>query len=53
MEYRLPGVHYLRYETLDSKFLFIVCYVPDGSKQIFDKKGALTRMLVRGESLNI
>ncbi|MHC4430745.1 MAG: recombinase family protein, partial [Planctomycetota bacterium] len=43
----------LRYENADGKFLLILRFVPDGSKQILDEKGRLIRTLARGESLNI
>jgi len=48
-----PYGYDLLYENADGKFLFILRYMPDGSKQILDKKGKLTRTLVRSESLNI
>ncbi|MHC4695469.1 MAG: recombinase family protein [Planctomycetota bacterium] len=43
----------LSYETADGAFLFLVRYMPDGSKRLLDEKGSLTRRLARGESLNI
>jgi len=48
-----PHGYDLRYETADGAFLFIVRYMPEGSKQIVDESGHLTRTLARGESLNI
>ena len=48
-----PYGYDLRYENGDSKFLFILRYMPDGSKQLLDKKGTLVRTLARGESLSI
>ncbi len=48
-----PFGYDLRYETGDGQFLFIVRYMPDGSKQLIDDGGQLTRTLARGESLTI
>ncbi len=48
-----PYGYDLRYEDADAKFLFIVRFMPDGSKQLFDEKGGLIRTLARGESINI
>ena len=48
-----PYGYDLRYENGDGKFLFILRYMPDGSKQLLDKKGTLVRTLARGESLSI
>ncbi|MCK4850599.1 MAG: recombinase family protein, partial [Phycisphaerae bacterium] len=48
-----PYGYDLRYEDADGKFLFILRYQPDGSKQLFDENGELTRTLPRGESLSI
>jgi DNA invertase Pin-like site-specific DNA recombinase len=48
-----PHGYDLRYENGDGKFLFILRYMPDGSKQLLDKKGTLVRTLARGESLSI
>ena len=48
-----PYGYDLLYENADGKFLFILRYMPDGSKQILDKNGKLTRTLIRGESLSI
>ncbi|MCP4591829.1 MAG: recombinase family protein [bacterium] len=48
-----PHGYDLRYEAADGAFLFVVRYLPDGSKQILDESGKLTRTLARGESLNI
>jgi site-specific DNA recombinase len=48
-----PYGYDLRYENADGKFLFIVRFMPDGSKQILDEHGSLIRTLTRGESINI
>jgi DNA invertase Pin-like site-specific DNA recombinase len=48
-----PYGYDLRYENAEGKFLFIVRFMPDGSKQLLDEKGNLIRTLARGESLNI
>ena len=48
-----PYGYDLRYEGADGKFLFVVRFMPDGSKQILDEKGKFIRTLARGESLNI
>ena len=37
----------------DGRFLFVVRYIADGSKQLLDDSSNLTRTLARGESLNI
>ena len=47
-----PYGYDLRYETADGAFLFMVRYMPDGSKQVLDEAGSLTRTLARGESLS-
>ena len=48
-----PYGYDLRYENADGKFLFILRFLPNGSKQLYDEKGKLIRTLERGESLNI
>jgi len=48
-----PYGYDLRYENAEGKFLFILRFIPDGSKQLLDEKGNLIRTLARGESLNI
>jgi DNA invertase Pin-like site-specific DNA recombinase len=48
-----PYGYDLRYENADGIFLFVLRYMPDGSKQLFDEKGSLIRTLARGESINI
>ena len=48
-----PYGYDLRYENAEGKFLFILRFMPDGSKQLLDEKGNLIRTLARGESLNI
>ena len=47
-----PHGYDLRYEAADGAFLFVVRYMPDGSKQVLDEPGNLTRTLARGESLS-
>jgi DNA invertase Pin-like site-specific DNA recombinase len=48
-----PYGYDLRYENAEGKFLLIVRFMPDGSKQLLDEKGNVTRTLAKGESLNI
>ncbi len=48
-----PYGYDLRYENANGEFLFILRFMPDGSKQLFDEKGDVTRTLIRGESLNM
>jgi DNA invertase Pin-like site-specific DNA recombinase len=53
-----PHGYDLRYETdhPDPKlrtFLFTLRHMPDGTKQMLDRKGSLMRVLARGEGLNI
>lgn len=48
-----PYGYDLRYENATGKFLFILRYMQDGSKQLFDEKGNIIRILDRKESLNI
>jgi DNA invertase Pin-like site-specific DNA recombinase len=48
-----PYGYDLRYQNTEGKFLFILRFMPDGSKQLFDEKANLIRTLARGESLNI
>jgi DNA invertase Pin-like site-specific DNA recombinase len=48
-----PYGYDLGYENVDGKFLLILRFVPDGSKQVLDEDGKLIRTLARGESLNI
>ncbi|OHB55208.1 MAG: hypothetical protein A2Y12_09285 [Planctomycetes bacterium GWF2_42_9] len=48
-----PYGYDLRYENATAQFLFIVRFMPEGTKQLFDENGLLTRTLARGESLNI
>jgi len=47
-----PYGYDLRYQSAEGQFLFILRYMPDGSKQVFDEEGNLTRTLARGESVN-
>jgi len=48
-----PYGYDLRYQDAAGRFLFILRYLPDGSKQLLDEQGKLTRTLARGESLSI
>jgi len=48
-----PYGYDLRYENAAGQFLFIVRFMPDGSKELYDEKAKLVRILARGESLNI
>jgi len=48
-----PYGYDLRYENAEGKFLFILRFMPDGTKQLFDEKGKVIRSLTKGESLNI
>jgi hypothetical protein len=48
-----PHGYDLGYENAEGEFLFVVRYMPDGSKQVLDETGKLVRTLARGESLNI
>ena len=43
----------LRYENCEGKFLLILRYMPDGSKEVLDEDGKAVRTLARGESLSI
>jgi len=43
----------LRYESAEGKFLLILRFMPDGTKQVLDENGKLGRTLARGESLSI
>ncbi len=47
-----PHGYDLRYENTQGEFLFILRFMPDGSKRVLDENGELTRTLARGESLN-
>jgi DNA invertase Pin-like site-specific DNA recombinase len=48
-----PHGYDLRYENEKGQCLFVLRHMPDGSKQVLDEKGRLTRKLARGESLSI
>lgn len=48
-----PYGYDLRYENAEGKFLFILRFMPDGSKQVLNELGKVIRTLARGESLNI
>jgi len=47
-----PYGYDLRYENAAGQFLFIVRFMPDGSKQVLNEQGKGIRTLARGESLN-
>ena len=50
----VPAYGYdLLYESCDSQFLHILRFMPDGTKQMLDKKQTLVRTLDRGERLSI
>lgn len=48
-----PYGYDLRYENCEGKFLLILRYMPDGSKQVLDKNKKPVRTLARGERLSI
>jgi len=48
-----PYGYDLRYQNAEGGFLFILRYMPDGSKAILNEKGKITRTLARRESLSI
>jgi DNA invertase Pin-like site-specific DNA recombinase len=48
-----PYGYDLKYESYDGNFLFIVRYLANGTKQLLDEKGCVTRSLGKGESLSI
>lgn len=48
-----PYGYDLRYENAEGNFLFILRFIPDGSKQLLNEKDNLIRTLARGESLNM
>ena len=48
-----PHGYDLRYTNDRGEFLFVVRFMPDGTKQQLDEKGKLVRTLARGEKLNI
>ena len=48
-----PYGYDLRYESYQGKFLLILRYMQDGSKEILDEAGKVIRTLLRGESLCI
>ena len=43
----------LRYENERGEFLFVVRFMPDGTKQVLDEEGKLDRTLARGERVAI
>jgi len=48
-----PYGYDLRYENSEGKFLLILRYMPDGSKQMLNNNKKLVRTLARGETLSI
>jgi DNA invertase Pin-like site-specific DNA recombinase len=48
-----PHGYDLRYENDRGEFLFILRHMPDGSKEMRDRKGKLVRTLARGESFHL
>src|SRR4051794_37382913 len=48
-----PYGYDLRYESGDGKFLFVLRYLPDGTKIMLDERGKESRRLGREESLSI
>jgi DNA invertase Pin-like site-specific DNA recombinase len=48
-----PYGYDLRYVNADGKFLLILRFMPDGTKQVLDERGETVRTLARGESLSI
>ena len=48
-----PYGYDLGYESQSGQFLFILRYMRDGTKQMFDHKGKLIRTLERGESISV
>lgn len=48
-----PYGYDLRYENAAGQFLFIVRFMPDCSKELYNEKGNLIRTLARGDALNI
>jgi DNA invertase Pin-like site-specific DNA recombinase len=48
-----PHGYDLKYENCEGKFLLILRYMPDGSKQVLDEGGKAIRTLARGESLSV
>ena len=48
-----PHGYDLRYENCEGKFLLVLRYMQDGSKEVLDENGKAVRTLARGESLSI
>lgn len=48
-----PYGYDLKYENSESKFLFIIRYMPDRTKRLLDKKGNLVRTLAKDESIQV
>ena len=48
-----PYGYDLRYENSNGKFILILRYMADGSKEVLDEGGTVIRVLARKESLNI
>ena len=48
-----PYGYDLRYENSEGKFLLILRYMPDGSKQVLDENNNIIRTLAKAETLSI
>ena len=48
-----PYGYDLKYENCEGKFLLILRYMPDGSKQVLDENNNITRTLAKAETLSI
>ena len=48
-----PYGYDLRYENCQDKFLFVVRYLPDRTKQVLDKAGKLIRTLSKDETIQV
>ena len=48
-----PYGYDLRYESAQGRFLCVLRFMPDGSKEARDRRGKVQRTLIRGERLNI
>ncbi len=48
-----PYGYDLKYEAQDGSTLFVVRFMPDGSKEVFDAAGKRLRTLAKGESIQV
>lgn len=48
-----PYGYDLRYESADGALLFVLRYLPDGSKEVLDGSGDRIRVLAKGESIQV